>query len=387
MRRYAVGAAIVVAVAGYMARAWPPHEVVAAIRSAPPNARAIGLGAVALAYAIATRPIADHLLASRRLAYWWHFPLSRGHWMRLHLRHLGVLHAGVVAVVSAGFGLRPAALAWSLLAFTVLVVAHVSATAWRDRGPAAWLGVVAAIGLGAAIVATQSPTAAAAAGVLLVPAAWRCGRPFPEPRARPWLPRLLGGGPLLAMLRLYALVLLRRHRLPLVVVVLVQAIGMAAVDLGTQHVGATEPDAASALACGVAATGAALAAALSGLASHSISGDRAWLDAWGVQPGLELTARSVLGVLLAAPSLVVIDAAISTLAVSVVATSTVVLLGARPLRALLVVALVLVVTVMLGAAAPLVVAPGFVAGAHWALRRRARARRRFETYRVDDDHD
>lgn len=413
-RAYGVGVVLVLAPLVYLFREWPPWVIRDTLHELAASERAWVMAIAHAVYGIATAPLVRQLLASERLRWWWALPLSAGWWRALHVRHLVLLDAPWLAAIAYGMttmAVRDGIIAaiTSGVAFGALTIAgQVALVSVADRSPPWWGGAVAAWATTVAIaVLVPGPLALALAGLLLLAATRRLGRPLPEARAR--ARGSAGGPPVVALARVGWLAVRRRDGVALGWGLAVQLLTVTLAGLAIVHVGATEPETTHALLRGLALVAAAVGTALVLRAVRLVDGDRPLMDTWGIEPRHERHARLLLAGCGVLPALLVgslllpwlgpvgrawpLDLAITTAwaGVGMVRVTYELEAGRNRLydprlpRQLLWLGLALV---LVGFAGTLVVLLPWVALEAWRLpatqRRADRARRRFETARRED---
>jgi len=422
----------------WIERAWPPREIRAAIVGAEDWQRGLILGAIAAAYLIATRPVVRLLIASDRLAYLRHLPVSPRRWRRLHAAHLVAVNLPALGVMIYGL-MDPGVFlyserliyggAWASLIIAAQVDGVTATTAWR-----AWLGVVsasiAAAILGAGLGGSVEGLRPALGLLLAVGCAahlWRrLGQAPPERDGRirrgvlgllvvrlgrRAMTRLRLDGPWLALLRLDLRALLRRgpqrarRRLWLQGAAI--AVATSAIAAAARAGQPVDPWIVRAMLI----FGSLVGADLLLLAHRLVDRDRWYLDALPISTRAQLGARLALGVLGAAPTLLGISLAQVVIGRAPLL-STILLAGlVGPLSAALMtwagfraearrrlhtralagpaIAAVLAFSLLHMTDSPLVLAPLVLLAGFAASREVApatRARRRLETSRRDDDH-
>lgn len=303
------GAVLVLLPLVYLWREWPPWAIRDALVGLPVMDRAEVMAAAHVAYGLVTAPVVQRLLASERLRWWWALPLSAGWWRGLHVRHLVLLDAPWLLAIAYGVaprfarGERIEALACAVIFMALTLAGQVALVASTDRRVVvsmAWLSAyAAAVALAVALpLAVGSGVAVLGLGLAVA----RLGRPMPEVRAR--LRGLSGGHPVVALARLGWLAASRRDRMVVGWGIMLQLGAVALVDLGIEHVGASEVAAVETLRRGLAVVCAVVGTAVALRAVRIIDGDRAWLDSVGLEPRHERRARLLLAATGVAPAAV-----------------------------------------------------------------------------------
>lgn len=255
-RRYALVLVIAVAVLGWLERAWPAAEVRALIWRADAGTRIVALALVHSLWLALTHAAAVLVVRSRRLELWRAQPLPRAWWRRFFAIQLVGLDLAIAAVVAYAVAPRGAwiwvgfAIAWSLL----VRACAVRAGRW-------WLVLAAVLAVGEAAIAwLPGVVALAIAGAGAGWALDAIAGPLPEPPSRRGVdgPRRMGATAAVAWL--HARVLVRRRRGIAIAIVIATLPPAWLAGLGWQRVAAIDPAGAAALARGVVALVAVLAA-------------------------------------------------------------------------------------------------------------------------------
>ncbi len=236
--RHWASLAVVAAPAIYLWREWPPPAIRDALWHLSRPGQLLAALLVLGGYALLTWGPSRQLVASERLVYWRHLPISPLRWRAMHGIHLALLHTP--GFLGARYLLEPLGSVWS-----------------------------------------SAVTVGVALGVL-GPIVHRLGHPLTEPRRRASRWPSPGSIRWLALARLLALALVRRRPLAAAAIfgggLLLAGLGGVAVD---HLMAAGDPDAVR-TARGFAAVMAALAS-LSIWHSSPLIGREHWvLDTWGV---------------------------------------------------------------------------------------------------------
>jgi hypothetical protein len=298
----------VVLVLAWIQRSTPPPEIRRSVLELDAPARALALVLVTIAIAVASAPAVRVVLASARLGLVRSLPVSAGWWQRTHALHLVIVNAPFWAVL--GYGIAPIAAEDALAGFAlaiagvgVLVAVQVAIVAMADRS---LLVRTASVSIFAGIVAlawaSGSPEVAALVGVGAgTVAVVRMGRPWPEPRSRA-AQQLRLRTPALAWARLLLVVWRRRAANHLAFVLGLQIAALAMVALASMRdvaEGAWNP-----LLHGVVVAGSLVGASAVLVAVRAVDRDRWWFDATPLRSVDEHLGRALVGLVGAAPSLV-----------------------------------------------------------------------------------
>ncbi len=306
-------------VALWLEKAWPPREIRSTLVHADPWLRGALLGAVLGAYLVATGPVVRILIASERLNYLRHLPVSRARWRRLQGIHLLAVNGPALAVVMYGLAAPGdqllgdrwlCGIAWISLMLTTQLHAVIVATAsHRIIGLVAALAVAFLLAAGSEFVGAQPLWRSG--GLVLVLASsvylWRkLGTPPAEPDGRvwrwPWPRKSRCKSPWLALLSLDLRALLRRapQRLRRRLLLQIAALTITAAALvAAARVGMPGDPWIMRVMLGLGC----LAGASSVLVAHRlVDRDRWYLDALPIDEWAQLVARLIVGLIGTAPT-------------------------------------------------------------------------------------
>ncbi len=394
----------------YLFREWPPSEIRAALTRAPALSRGIVVVGVLIAYGVATAPLVRILVASRRLELLRTLPLSRGFWQQVHAGHLALLGVPIWGAIAYGVANAGAygACCGAVLGVSVVWTSQILGLALSDR-PRLRAGLLVLVaGLAVLTVAFAPGPGALLGAVGLVAAVVRLRGSFPAVRP----PRRRGAARrskrAVAIARALRRGWVRRAPAQATWTFAMMATVAGLTVFGVAQVHVVEPTAAASMIRGAAILGGMSGAASVLHAVRATDRDRWWWDYLPCADDDELSARVLVGATVIGPlSLALLATALwwgwIGLAVEVVvavswAVTFVVAFVARRERAselsraaapaILAVTAVAAVGAI-GVRSTWVLAPWLVVAGLAARRdttRARRARRRFETYREDDDH-